>query len=107
MGLQISNATYLKATEKFIKKDAMAREVSTGRAVADQERQECWKCLDMSRDSPRQGNGYDCEIFTLTSMTLARNGLCLSKKAYTQGTITLWRARRHLAERIRAMRVKG
>lgn len=57
----------------------------------------------MSRDWPRQDNGYNCGIFTLTSMSLVRNGLCLSKEAYTQGTLTLRRARRRLAEHIWAM----
>ena len=52
MRLRTSNTTYSKATKRFVK-DVMAREVSTGRAITDQGRQEGWQYSDMSRDSPR------------------------------------------------------
>ena len=77
-GFQASNSKYLAATEKF-DKDTLTREMSTGRMAADHSRHTGWKCTDRSGDSSRQGNGYDCGIFTLTSMYLIRNGLRLSR----------------------------
>ena len=106
MGLRPSNEKYLLAAERFIK-DAMDREEVADRGPAGQGGQEGWEKLDRSLDSPRQGNGFDCGIFTLTSMCLVRNGLQLSKEAYTQGTLTLRRARRRLAERIWGMGVNS
>ena len=104
LGPQASNPKHLTAAEKVVK-DALAREESAGRITADQSRRVGWKSLDRSVDSPRQGNGYDCGIFMLTSMRLICNGLRLSKEACTQGTLTLRRARNRLAERIWAMGV--
>ena len=106
LGLRASNAKYLAATEKFVK-DALIRETMTGGTGDNHSRQWGWESTDRSRDSPRQGNGYDCGIFTLTSMCLIRNGLRLSREAYTQGTITLKRARRRLAARIWEMGVNS
>ena len=106
LGSQASNPKYLTAAEKFVK-DALAREESAGRITADQSWRFGWKSSDRSGDSPRQGNGYDYGIFMLTSMSLIRNGLRLSKEAYTQGTLTLRRARNRLAERIWAMGVNS
>ena len=96
---QTSNAKYLVVAEKFVK-DALDREELAGRITANQSRHTGWESLDRSGDSPRQGNGCNCGIFMLTSMSLVRNGLCLSKEAYTQGTLTLRRTRKRLAERI-------
>ena len=42
MGLNTSNATYLKAIERLVK-DTIVGEVSDGRAIADQGRQEGWQ----------------------------------------------------------------
>ena len=106
MGLRPSNEKYLLAAERFIK-DAIAREEAADRGATSQGGQEGWQKLDRSLDSPRQGNGFDCGIFTLTSMCLVRNGLRLTKEAYTQGTLTLRRARRRLAERIWGMGVNS
>ena len=106
MGLRPSNEKYLLAAERFIK-DAIAREEAADRGATSHGGQEGWQKLDKSLDSPRQGNGFDCGIFTLTSMCLVRNGLQLSKEAYTQGTLTLRRARRRLAERIWGMGVNS
>ena len=99
LGPKASNAKYLTAAEQFAK-DALAREETAGRITADQSRRVGWKSLDRSVDSPRQGNGYDCGIFMLTSMRLICNGLRLSKEACTQGTLTLRRAMKRLVERI-------
>ena len=43
----------------------------------------------------------------LTSMSLVRIGLRLSKEAYTQGTLTLRRTRKRLAEHVWAMEVNS
>ena len=99
LGPQASNAKYLAAAEKFVK-DALAREELAGRISAERSRHIGWENVDRSGDLPRQGNGYDCGIFMLTSMSHVRNGLQLSREAYTQGILTLQRARKRLAERI-------
>ena len=83
-GLQASNVKYLAAAEKFIK-DALTREEPDGRIAADRSRHIGRESVDRSGDSPRQGNEYDCRIFMLISMSLVRNGLRLSREAYTQG----------------------
>ena len=106
LGPQASNAKYLTAAGKFVK-DALSREESAGRVAADQGRHVGWESSDIPRDSPRQGNGHDYGIFMLTSMSLVRSGLRLSKEAYTQGTLTLQQARKRLAERIWAMGVNS
>ena len=106
LGLQTSNAKYLAAAERFVK-DALAREEWAGRTAADQGWHVGWGSLDRSGDSLRQGNGYDCRIFMLTSMSLVRIGLRLSKEAYTQGTLTLRRTRKRLAEHVWAMEVNS
>ena len=41
-----------------------------------------WSTTDQSGNIPRHGNGYDCGIFTLISMTLLQNGNRLRKKIY-------------------------
>ena len=106
LGPQASNAKYLATAEKFVK-DALARKQSAGRITADQSRHVGWESLDRFGDSPRQGNESDCGIFMLTSMSLVRNGLRLSRDAYTQGTLTLRWARKGLAERIWAVGVNS
>ena len=107
MALRASNAKFLRATESFVK-DVMTREASGGRVSNGQSRREGWWSFDNSGDSPRQGNGGDCGLFTLTSMCLVRNGICLLKKSmYTQGTPTLQRSRRRLAGNILAAGING
>ena len=80
LGLQASNSKYLAATDKFVK-DTLIREAMTGRTAADHSRQLGWESADRLGDSPRQRNGHDCGIFTLTSMCLIHNGLQLSREA--------------------------
>ena len=82
LGLQASIAKYLAAAEKFVK-DALCSEELAGRTVIDHGRYIGWESLDRSGDLPRQGNGHDCGIFMLTSMSLVRSGLRLSKEAYS------------------------
>ena len=93
LGFQASNSKYFAATEQFVK-DALTREMSTGRMAADHSRHLGWESID-------------CGIFTLKSMCLIRNGLRLSREAYTQGNLTLRRTRKRLAARIWEMGVNS
>ena len=43
---------------------------------------EAWSSTYKSVNSPKQGNGYDCGIFTLISMGLLRNGHTLRSDSY-------------------------
>ena len=81
--------------------------MSTGRMAADHSRHLGWESIDRSGDSPRQRNGHNCGIFTLKSMCLIRNGLRLSREAYTQGNLTLRRTRKRLTARIWEMGVNS
>ena len=80
LGSEANNAKILTAAEQFVK-DALAREETAGRITSDQSRRVGWKSLNRSGDLSRQGNGFDYGIFTLTSMSLIRNSLRLSKEA--------------------------
>ena len=82
LGEQASNGKFLKTAERFIN-SIMSRETTEGRATEGAQLQQGWSRKDTSRDSPRQTNGHDCGVFTLTSMGLLRNGLQLTKEAYS------------------------
>ena len=56
-----------------------------------------WSSTDKSENSPKQGNGYDCGIFTLISMGLLRNGHILRSNSYFQNTLYHRHSRKNLA----------
>ena len=85
-GMNNENKKYLQATEHYMY-EALTKDQGTGRQnFADWT--EAWSSTDKSVNSPKQGNGYDCGIFTVISMSLLRNGhrLRSSKTLYITGT---------------------
>ena len=56
-----------------------------------------WTLEDRSDDSPRQGNGYDCGVFTLVSIALLAQGEKLNKESYNQTIIYGIATRRRIA----------
>ena len=46
-----------------------------------------WSSTDQSGNSPRQGNGYNCGIITLISMSLLRNSHRLRSNSYFQNAL--------------------
>ena len=56
-----------------------------------------WTLEDRSGDLPRQGNSYDCGIFTMVSIALLAQGLRLNKHSYTQSIIYGLATRRRIA----------
>ena len=67
-GMNNKNMKYLQATEHYMY-EALTKGQGTGRQnITDWT--EAWSSTDKSVNSPKQGNGYDCGIFTLISMGL-------------------------------------
>lgn len=56
-----------------------------------------WDVEDTRDDSPRQGNTYDCGIFTILNAALLANGSTLDATTYTQHDINHSRARERIA----------
>ena len=59
-----------------------------------------WTCVDRSDDCPTQGNGCYCGVFTRLSMAMIVQGIRLSKRTYSQATVTGRQLRRRLAHMI-------
>ena len=87
------NKKYLKVTENYMY-EALTKDQG-------EERQEfaawkeAWSSTDQSENSPKQGNEYDCGVFTLISMSLLQNGHRLRSNSYFQNTLY----HRHLGEK--------
>ena len=76
--------------------EALTKDQGTGRQnFADWK--EAWSSTEKSENSPKQGNGYDCGIFTLISMGLLRNGHILRSDSYFQNTLYQRHSREKLA----------
>ena len=61
---------------------------------------EAWSSTDKSENSPKQGNEYNCRIFTLISMSLLRNSHRLRSNFYFQNTLYQRHSREKLAWKI-------
>ena len=56
-----------------------------------------WRKIDDSGNSPRQSNGYDCGIFTLTSISLLAQQTPLTTRSYTEAEFQLQDTRKRIA----------
>ena len=94
-GVNAENNKYLKATENYMY-GALTRDQREERQEFAAQKED-WSPTDQSEISPRQGNGYNCGIFTLISMSLLRNGHRLRSNSYFQNTLYLRHSREKLA----------
>ena len=79
-GVNAENKKHLQATENYIY-EALTKDQREGRQDFTTLKQD-WSSTDQSGNSPRQGNGYNCGIITLISMSLLRNGHRLRSNSY-------------------------
>ena len=93
-GTNTKNKKYLQATEHYMY-EALTKDQGTGRQDFVDWKVD-WSWTDKSENSPKQGNWYNCGIFTLISMGLLRNGHKLRSNSYFQ--ITLYQ--RHSREKL-------
>ena len=94
-GTNTKNKTYLQTTEHYMY-EALMKDQGDGRqsfAVW----KEAWSSTDKSENSPKQGSGYECGIFTLISMGLLQNGHRLRSNSYFQNTLYQRHSREKLA----------
>ena len=56
-----------------------------------------WTTEDRSRDSSRQENSYDCGVFSLLTITLLAQGVCVTSSSYSQLDVYRSSTRRRLA----------
>ena len=76
------NKKHLQATEHYMY-EALEKDQGTGRHnFADWK--EAWSSTDKLENSPKQGNRYDCGIFTLISTGLLWNGHRLRSNSFFQ-----------------------
>jgi Ulp1 family protease len=56
-----------------------------------------WTLADASESAPKQYNGFDCGIFTLTNITLLAQHIPLHVQSYTEATFLLQDTRKRIA----------
>ena len=89
------NNTYLTHALHYLYDDYTA--TSSGATLPFNMWHQPWTTEDRSDNSPRQGNSYDCGIFTLVSIALLAQGVRLNKQTYSQSIIYGLATRRRIA----------
>ena len=94
-GRQSVNMSYLTHALQYLYDELST---SSSRTLSNfQTWRQSWTLEDRSDDSPRQGNGYDCGVFTLVSIALLAQGVKLNKESYNQSIIYGLATRRQIA----------
>lgn len=94
LGSNPLNDTYIPTMLRYLHEVALT--LGDTSASLD-EWQSDWHTEDRSAQSPRQTNGYDCGIFTLTSAAFLANKGHLSPATYTQQHVYTLRTRERIA----------
>jgi len=93
LGRYDSNQLYLNSMKRYLKDKYQ----ETFPAEDADEWISQWSLSDNSDNSPRQHNGYDCGIFTITNMTFLAQNVPLSSSLYSEADFQVLDTRRRIA----------
>mmetsp|Transcript_24659 Transcript_24659/g.37755 ORF Transcript_24659/g.37755 Transcript_24659/m.37755 type:complete len:465 (-) Transcript_24659:676-2070(-) len=82
-GPKVSNRLYLQSMLRYL---GDVYKAQTGQDETAWKRE--WELVDDSENSPRQHNGYDCGIFTITNINLLAQKIPLTAQTYTEANFS-------------------